>query len=101
MAEKLRTLSLTPKRNFLIKDNECICSCHCSIYDVVASLLLNKASKIDLDVSYTIFYVNVVRKNANVVNGFTGFFGAGCPGLRFWHLPKAESRQAAPEWKKR
>ena len=23
MAEKLRTLSLTPKRNFLIKDNEC------------------------------------------------------------------------------
>ena len=26
MAEKFRTLSLTPKRNFLIKDNECTCA---------------------------------------------------------------------------
>ena len=32
----------------------------------------------------TIFFFDLVKKFANVVNGFTGFFfGAGWPGLRF------------------
>ena len=33
------------------------CWCHCSIYDVIASLLLNKASKIELVVSYKPFLI--------------------------------------------
>ena len=48
----------------------------------------------------TIFYVNVVRKNANVVNGFTGFFGAAPPASI---LPLADTKirvQGSPHRKK-
>ena len=40
------------------------CWCHCSIYDVIASLLLNKASKIRLVVSYKAFLINHTERTA-------------------------------------
>ena len=49
------TLSMVYKKRCKIETSPFLsifCWCYCSIYDVIASLLLNKASKIRLVVSY-------------------------------------------------
>ena len=48
------------------------------LYPFVAQASTIFQDELEVD-NNTIFYVNVVRKNANVVNGFTGFFGAVPP----------------------
>ena len=51
----IRTLSMVYKKRCKKETSPFLsnfCWCHCSIYDVIASLLLNKASKIELVVSY-------------------------------------------------
>ena len=55
------TLSMFYKKRRKIETSPFLnifCWCYCSIYDVIASLLLNKASKIELVVSYKAFLIN-------------------------------------------
>ena len=55
-----------------------LCKKNLSNYSVDL-IFIERISQMHLYWMDTIFHVNVVRKNANVVNGFTGFFRCGLP----------------------
>ena len=69
----LRTLSMFYKKRRKIETSPFLsifCWCYCSIYDVIASLLLNKPSKIELVVSYKAFLINHTECSKNRVLPF-------------------------------